>query len=138
MRHGAGMVPLSFGGHEFAAMPQGALFWPARRALLLADLHLEKASWFAMRGQMLPPYDSLATVADLTALVAATGARERGGSEVRERSCQRGHAGHGAVQVGEDVAEAGDECRGGLPAVPDRAALGGSGAGSRGGSGHRG
>ena len=50
------------------ALPQGALFWPARRALLVADLHLEKASWFARLGQMLPPYDSIATLADLTAL----------------------------------------------------------------------
>ena len=41
---------------------QGALFWPARRALLVADLHFEKASWFASFGQMLPPYDSLATL----------------------------------------------------------------------------
>src|SRR5947209_5598199 len=70
------MVPFSFGGHELLALPQGALFWPARRALLVADLHLEKASWFALRGQMLPPYDSLATLADLEALVAATAARE--------------------------------------------------------------
>ena len=70
------MVPLSFGGQSLLAMPQGALFWPARDALLVADLHLEKASWFAHRGQMLPPYDSLATLADLTALVAATGAHE--------------------------------------------------------------
>ena len=54
------------------ALPQGALFWPARRALLVADLHLEKASWFARLGQMLPPYDSVATLADLTALAAAT------------------------------------------------------------------
>src|SRR3546814_13130751 len=30
---------------------------------------LEKASWFARAGQMLPPYDSIATLADLTALV---------------------------------------------------------------------
>ena len=70
------MVPFSFGGQEWRALPQGALFWPARRALLVADLHLEKASWFARRGQMLPPYDSLATLADLEALVAATGAGE--------------------------------------------------------------
>ena len=70
------MVPLSFGGHEFRALPQGALYWPARRALLVADLHLEKASWFAGRGQMLPPYDSMATLADLAALVAATAAEE--------------------------------------------------------------
>jgi DNA ligase-associated metallophosphoesterase len=70
------MVPFSFGGHALLALPQGALFWPERRALLVADLHFEKASWFALRGQMLPPYDSIATLADLTALVAATGANE--------------------------------------------------------------
>ena len=58
------------------ALPQGALFWPARRALLVADLHLEKASWFAKGGQMLPPYDSIATLADLTAIAAATDAAE--------------------------------------------------------------
>lgn len=58
------------------ALPQGALFWPARQALLVADLHLEKASWFARLGQMLPPYDSIATLAELGAIVEATGARE--------------------------------------------------------------
>ncbi len=58
------------------ALPQGALFWPSRRALLVADLHLEKASWFARFGQMLPPYDSVATLADLTALAVTTDARE--------------------------------------------------------------
>jgi DNA ligase-associated metallophosphoesterase len=70
------MVPFSFCGHELTALPQGALFWPSRRALLVADLHLEKASWFARLGQMLPPYDSVATLSDLSALVAATGAGE--------------------------------------------------------------
>ena len=70
------MVRFSFSDHELMALPQGALFWPAREALLVADLHLEKASWFARGGQMLPPYDSIATLADLAALVAATGARE--------------------------------------------------------------
>ena len=47
------MVPFSFAGHELVALPQGALYWPARRALLVADLHFEKASWFAALGQML-------------------------------------------------------------------------------------
>ncbi|WP_066647866.1 MULTISPECIES: ligase-associated DNA damage response endonuclease PdeM [Sphingomonas] len=65
------MVRLSFAGHDFEALPQGALFWPARRALLVADLHFEKASWFARGGQMLPPYDSLATLSDLAGIVAA-------------------------------------------------------------------
>src|SRR3546814_10037271 len=57
-------------------MGQGALFWPARKALLIADLHLEKASFFARFGQMLPPYDSNATLAAIEALVDETGARE--------------------------------------------------------------
>ncbi len=70
------MVPLSFGGHDWLALPEGALFWPARGALLVADLHLEKASWFAARGQLLPPYDSQATLAALTLLAERTGARE--------------------------------------------------------------
>ena len=56
------MVPLSFAGHDLMALPEGALYWPARRALLVADLHFEKGSWFAARGQMLPPYDSIATL----------------------------------------------------------------------------
>ena len=62
------MVPFSFAGETFEATPSGALFWPARQALLVADLHLEKASWFARLGQFLPPYDSHAT---LTALARA-------------------------------------------------------------------
>jgi DNA ligase-associated metallophosphoesterase len=70
------MVRFSFCGHELMALPQGALFWPVRRALLVADLHLEKASWFASGGQMLPPYDSIATLADLAAIAAAVGAEE--------------------------------------------------------------
>ena len=86
------MVPFSFGGHELLALPAGALFWPARRALLVADLHLEKASWFARFGQMLPPYDSLATLSELEAVVAATGAREiwcLGDSFHDARGCER-------------------------------------------------
>jgi DNA ligase-associated metallophosphoesterase len=70
------MVRFSFAGHALMALPEGALFWPSRRALLIADLHLEKASWFARLGQMLPPYDSVATLTDLTALAASTGAEE--------------------------------------------------------------
>ena len=59
------MVPLSFAGQHFLASPDGALVWPAERAMLVADLHLEKASWFARLGQMLPPYDSHATLSAL-------------------------------------------------------------------------
>jgi DNA ligase-associated metallophosphoesterase len=70
------MVRFSFCGIELAALGPGALYWPAREALLVADLHLEKASWFARGGQMLPPYDSIATLSELSALHSQTGARE--------------------------------------------------------------
>lgn len=70
------MVPFSFADHVFVALPQGALYWPTRRALVVADLHFEKASWFAALGQMLPPYDSMATLSDLQTLIVATNARE--------------------------------------------------------------
>lgn len=59
---------LSFGGHEFELAGEAALYWPARRALLVADLHLEKASSYAMGGQFLPPYDSRATLEELAGL----------------------------------------------------------------------
>ena len=68
------MVPASFAGHDFLASPDGALSWPARNALLVADLHLEKASWFARLGQMLPPYDSHATLTALARDVGRSGA----------------------------------------------------------------
>ncbi len=86
------MVPFSFAGHDFQALPQGAIYWPARGALLVADLHFEKASWFAGFGQLLPPYDTLATLTDLTALVTRTGAREvwcLGDSFHDPRGCER-------------------------------------------------
>jgi DNA ligase-associated metallophosphoesterase len=70
------MVRFSFCGVELAALDCGALYWPARGALLVADLHLEKASWYARGGQMLPPYDSHATLSELVRLRAETGARE--------------------------------------------------------------
>jgi DNA ligase-associated metallophosphoesterase len=68
------MVPLSFAGETFLATASGALFWKAREALLVADLHLEKASWFARLGQLLPPYDSHATLTALADEVERTGA----------------------------------------------------------------
>jgi DNA ligase-associated metallophosphoesterase len=68
------MVPLSFAGETFFATAGGALYWPAQQALLVADLHLEKASWFARLGQFLPPYDSHATLSALAAAVEVTGA----------------------------------------------------------------
>jgi DNA ligase-associated metallophosphoesterase len=68
------MVPFSFAGHNFLATPEGALYWPAQSALLVADLHLEKASCFARFGHMLPPYDSIATLTALQRDIERSGA----------------------------------------------------------------
>ena len=48
----------------------GALYWPEQGLLAVADLHLEKGSSFAARGQLLPPYDTAAALARLGRLVA--------------------------------------------------------------------
>ena len=66
-RNGAAEIRLN--GAELTADPSGALLWPARRTLVVADLHLEKGSAFAARGQFLPPYDTRATLGRLEALV---------------------------------------------------------------------
>ncbi|MEN7538506.1 ligase-associated DNA damage response endonuclease PdeM [Aurantiacibacter flavus] len=73
------MVPLSFTflfcDEEFVLLPGRALFWPREQALLVADLHLEKASFYARHGQFLPPYDSRETLGRLAEAVRETGAR---------------------------------------------------------------
>ena len=47
----------------------GAAFLPAVRALVVADMHLEKGSSYARSGQLLPPYDSRATLLKLAEAV---------------------------------------------------------------------
>ncbi|MCJ2186637.1 ligase-associated DNA damage response endonuclease PdeM [Novosphingobium beihaiensis] len=74
------MVPFSFCGQEMRLVTgvpgrASALFWPREQALLVADLHLEKSSFFARSGQMLPPYDSRETLERLSMAVRLTGAR---------------------------------------------------------------
>jgi DNA ligase-associated metallophosphoesterase len=69
-------VLLQFAGHIFEPLPSGALHWPAERALLVADLHLEKLSSYAPRGSLLPPYDTALTLKRLDADIAATRAAE--------------------------------------------------------------
>jgi len=50
---------------------EGALWWPDREMLVVSDLHLEKGSSFAARGQLLPPYDTHATLAVVEQLIAS-------------------------------------------------------------------
>ena len=48
----------------------GALVWEAQRLLVVSDLHLEKGSSFAARGALLPPFDTIATLGRLAAVIA--------------------------------------------------------------------
>lgn len=57
-------------GISFTADLSGALFWEHERLLVVSDLHLEKGSSFAMRGVLLPPYDTVATLARLAEVIA--------------------------------------------------------------------
>jgi DNA ligase-associated metallophosphoesterase len=57
-------------GVTLVADLSGALFWDEQDLLVVSDLHLEKGSSFAARGVLLPPYDTVATLSRLAAVIA--------------------------------------------------------------------
>jgi uncharacterized protein len=68
------MSPFEFlcAGERLEALPSGALHWPARRLLAVADLHLEKGSSYAVNAlKLLPRHDTRQTLAMLSALIEA-------------------------------------------------------------------
>ena len=66
-------VTLTLSGERLSALGTGALWWAARRTLIVSDLHLGKAERIARRaGQMLPPYETRDTLDRLAADIAAT------------------------------------------------------------------
>jgi len=68
------MTALDFecAGETLQALPQGALWWPARRLLAVADLHLEKGSSYAVAARkLLPRHDTRQTLAALANLIDA-------------------------------------------------------------------
>ena len=66
-----GALWMALSGVRAALRPSGALWLADHRMLVAADLHLEKGSAYAARGQLLPPYDTADTLARLEAEVAA-------------------------------------------------------------------
>lgn len=70
-RHGCGGLKVRVNGEPCVLRCSGALWVPERSTLIASDLHLEKGSAFAARGQLLPPYDSPATLAKLEAEIEA-------------------------------------------------------------------
>lgn len=66
---------LDVAGVGAALRPSGALWIEDRRTLVVADLHFEKGSAFAARGQMLPPFDTAETLRRLSREIDATDAQ---------------------------------------------------------------
>jgi DNA ligase-associated metallophosphoesterase len=62
-----GRLHVALMGAWVELMPSGALWLEAERTLVCADLHLEKGSAYAARGQLLPPYDTRETLRRLLA-----------------------------------------------------------------------
>ena len=70
MEQGDHGIQFEMAGEVVEALPEGALWAKHQNALIVSDLHLEKASSFARRGQMLPPYDTRATLDRLHSAIA--------------------------------------------------------------------
>ncbi len=61
---------------KLAALPSGALHWPARSLLVVSDLHFGKSARASRHGgAALPPYETRETLLRLEGDLAATGAR---------------------------------------------------------------
>lgn len=58
-------VVLNFAGQELHLLASGACYWPQKKTLIVADLHLEKGSYFALRGQPIPLTDTRNTLEKL-------------------------------------------------------------------------
>jgi uncharacterized protein len=71
--HGAGEVTVA--GVPLIADLAGALYWPEEALLVVSDLHLEKGSAFAVRGVLMPPYDTATTLERLAGLLTRYAAR---------------------------------------------------------------
>ena len=69
-RPAAGIATVDVAGIALVADLSGALFWEEEHLLVVSDLHLEKGSSFATRGVLLPPYDTVATLGRLAAVIA--------------------------------------------------------------------
>jgi len=62
-------APLHFMGEHLMLDPLGAVWWPAAGLLAVADLHFEKGSAAAARGQLVPPWDTRLTLDRLALLL---------------------------------------------------------------------
>ncbi len=74
-RSDCGMLWIELMGLPVALRPSGALWIEVEGMRVAGDLHLEKGSSYARGGQLLPPYDTIATLNRLDAEVRALNPR---------------------------------------------------------------
>ncbi|MEL6567965.1 MAG: ligase-associated DNA damage response endonuclease PdeM [Pseudomonadota bacterium] len=64
-------MDIHLAGAVVTPLCEGALWWADERLLVVSDLHLEKGSSYAARGQLLPPYDTDTTLSHVETLCRA-------------------------------------------------------------------
>ncbi len=63
-------IEINFAGERMLLDGAGGIFWPGANALIVSDLHFEKASFLSQFGALLPRYDTRATLSTLDELIA--------------------------------------------------------------------
>ncbi|STX52075.1 metallophosphoesterase, DNA ligase-associated [Legionella busanensis] len=56
------LVQVIFADYPLILSSLGVIYWPAQQLIIVADLHLEKGSYYAKRGNPLPLYDTWDTL----------------------------------------------------------------------------
>ena len=69
-----GRLALTLAGEDIELLAERALYWPRRRTLFVADVHLGKAAAFRAGGVPVPRGATATDLGRFTALIAATGA----------------------------------------------------------------
>ncbi len=63
------LIQITFAKHLLIFSGLGVIYWPEQQLLIVADLHLEKGSYYAKRGNPLPLYDTWDTLKRLEQVV---------------------------------------------------------------------
>lgn len=65
-------LPISFAGQRLTLLPSGAIHWPARRSLIVADVHLGKDATFRHLGVPVPAGNTAKDLDRIASLVQQT------------------------------------------------------------------
>jgi uncharacterized protein len=71
-----GSIAITFADQLFSLLPDRAIWWPARSALVVSDVHLGKSAAFRLTGVPVPSGATAKDLTRLTALLEQTDARQ--------------------------------------------------------------